>query len=153
MSQDCFLRAQMLQFDSKKFALLAAACGLFSIGLARAATIVTFDFPKSRGTNSTTVASSGEIYGTYYGADFVNHGFLRKTDGTVTHFDAPGAVGMYTQGVDEEGNLTGFYSDGDLNHGFLRSTDGTIVTFDACGGNAMAYAVDSKAGVAGYCFE
>jgi predicted membrane protein len=78
---------------------------------------------------------AGAITGTYFDENFVSHGFLRSSDGTLTTIDAPGAVyGTNAEAVSAVGVITGFYTDASFAvHGFLRSPDGAITTFDAPG--------------------
>jgi hypothetical protein len=81
---------------------------------------------------------------------FINRGFVRAGDGTLTAFDAPGAFlisqGVYinsgtgTQaiGINPAGAITGFFSDAStgtaVNHGFLRAPNGTFTFIDPTGG-------------------
>ena len=78
---------------------------------------------------------AGTIAGLYADASFVFHGFLRAPDGTITTFDAPGAVnGTTPSGINPAGAIAGTYSDASfVGHGFLRAPDGTITTFDPPG--------------------
>ena len=76
---------------------------------------------------------AGTIAGFYLDASCVFHGFLRARDGTITTFDAPGAVnGTSPSGINPAGAITGTYFDASfVGHGFLRARDGTFTTFDA----------------------
>jgi hypothetical protein len=75
--------------------------------------------------------------------NFVGHGLIRRPDGTLTTFDAPGAgTGSYqgtgcpgcALGLNQSGAIAGIYSDANsVNHGFLRSREGKFTTFDAPG--------------------
>ena len=60
--------------------------------------------------------------GYYYDTNFVVHGFLRARDGTVTDFDAPGAVNATLAfSINPAGAITGWYTGASgLAHGFLR---------------------------------
>jgi probable HAF family extracellular repeat protein len=75
--------------------------------------------------------------------NFVDHGLIRRPDGTLTTFDAPGAgTGSYqgtgcpgcARGLNQLGAIAGTYIDANsVQHGFLRSPDGTFTTFEAPG--------------------
>jgi hypothetical protein len=81
--------------------------------------------------------------------NFVNHGLIRRPDGTLTTFDAPGAgTGSYqgtgcpgcAPGLNQLGAIAGTYIDANsVQHGFLRSPDGTFATFDAPGAGTGSY--------------
>jgi len=88
--------------------------------------------------------------------DFVGHGFLRRPNGTLTVFDAPGAgnSGMYqgtiwsaaltpngneVAGLNDLGAVAATYLDSsNVYHGFLRSPEGTFTSFDAPGADLTA---------------
>ncbi len=82
---------------------------------------------------------------------------MRTKDGTLAIFDAPGAVsGTYLAGIDEQGNIGGYYCDASgLCHGFLRSAAGTFTTFDAPGAVAGTYetSVGLEGVLAGYYWD
>ena len=75
--------------------------------------------------------------------NFVDHGLIRRPDGTLTTFDVPGAgTGLYqgsgcpgcARGLNQLGAIAGTYIDANsVQHGFLRSPDGKFTTFDAPG--------------------
>lgn len=100
----------------------------------------TFDAPGAgsgagtyQGTFPTSVSPKGEIVGTYTDSNYAAHGFLRASDGTITTYDAPGAVGN-TQGsnINPAGEIAGWYADANnVNHGYVRTADGTFTSFDA----------------------
>jgi len=62
------------------------------------------------------------ITGSYNDANYNPHGFVRAPDGTLTEFDAPGAVnGTSPTGINPAGAITGYYNDVNyVSHGFLR---------------------------------
>jgi hypothetical protein len=73
----------------------------------------------------------GQIAGSYAGSNYVNHAFLRDTNGTVTLFSvgtAPTSVSDINQG----GYIVGVYgaSKNAIKRGFLRRPDGTIVSIE-----------------------
>ena len=92
-------------------------------------------------------ASVGEIYD----ANWVNHGYLRSPDGTITDVDVPGAgTGTYQGtnacwfipawgGINPAGTITGFYADeNSVYHGYVRTLEGKITRFDAPGAGSTA---------------
>src|SRR5215470_3547321 len=80
-----------------------------------AATFITFDVPGAFGTIPGTINPMGTITGDYLGADFTFHGFERAPNGTITTFDAPGAVnGTFpSAGITPNGTIAGSYADAD----------------------------------------
>jgi hypothetical protein len=117
-------------------------------------TITTFDAPCA-GTDAfqgtfpdsgpNIINPAGAIVGYYYDANFVAHGFVRDSDGTITTFDAPGAgsvtdsgQGTYPISIDPAGAIAGSTLDAsNVYHGFLRAPDGTFTTFDAPGAGSV----------------
>ena len=108
--------------------------------------IVTFDPPGAgtaagQGTYVNGINSQGSVMGWFIDASYVNHGFVRAHDGTITVFDVPGAgtaagQGTVAWGMNSRGDITGYYVDSrNANHGFLRTAGcgghATIATFDA----------------------
>lgn len=81
--------------------------------------------------------------------NFVGHGLIRRPDGTLTIFDAPGAgTGTdqgtscpgCTSGLNQWGAIAGTYTDSNnVHHGFLRSPKGEFTTFDAPGAGTDSY--------------
>jgi hypothetical protein len=51
----------------------------------------------------------GQIAGSYAGTNYVYHGFLRDTNGTLTSFDMPGTH-TYVNDINLGGYLVGRYS-------------------------------------------
>jgi len=99
-------------------------------------TFITFDVPSAFGTIPIFINPMGTITGDYLGADFTFHGFVRAPNGTITTFDAPGAVNgtMPSGGITPNGTITGSYYDADFTlHGFVRAPGGAITTFDVPG--------------------
>ncbi len=111
-------------------------------GFVRAATgtITTFDAPGAstitgsgliRGTAAISVNTAGDITGFYVDASGVFHGFVRAANGTITTFDAPGAIagtvtplllgGTIPVSINASGDIAGFYLDTNgMFHGFER---------------------------------
>ena len=88
-----------------------------------AQTITTFDPTGSTFTVPRAINPAGQITGDYFGANAMNHGFLRKTDGTFTTFDPTGSTLTYPTAINPAGQITGSYvtSAPFGLHGFLRS--------------------------------
>jgi len=125
-------------------------------------TFTIFDAPGAgtgllQGTVGLAINGSGTIAGYYYDATYGLHGVVRTKDGTMTTFDAPGAVGgTHLAGMDGQGNIGGYYCDATgLCHGFLRSAAGTFTTFDAPGAVAGTYvtSVGLEGVLAGYYWD
>jgi hypothetical protein len=112
---------------------------------ARDGTITTFDPPGSTGTTvggdsepfaGPPINPAGVITGDYFDASGVDHGFLRARDGTITTFDAPGAVNgtSFVSCITPAGAVAGISFDANfVGHGFLRAPDGTFTSFDPPG--------------------
>lgn len=66
------------------------------------------------------------------------HGFVRRSDGKFTTFEAPGADttpgsfnGTLAEGINDFGVVTGYYADATgITHGFLRNPEGRFIAFD-----------------------
>jgi hypothetical protein len=91
---------------------------------------------------SESINPAGAITGTYFDDNFVSHGFLRASDGSIATIDAPGADtnpndfpnGTLAVSINPEGVILGIYADTNRNnHGYLRAADGTFGTFDPPG--------------------
>jgi hypothetical protein len=89
---------------------------------AKAATIITFDFPGSGGTEPVAINPAGTITGFYTDAMGITRGFLRAArDGTLTTFDPLGSQATIANGINPAGAITGtFFDAGFTAHGFLR---------------------------------
>ena len=102
-------------------------------------TLTTFQIP---GDFFSPYPNSISDAGTVTGFTAYLHGFLRARDGTITTFDAPGAVFTESYAINSAGTITGVYSDQNFNaHGFVRDSRGTITSFDvpgACGTEGQA---------------
>jgi hypothetical protein len=142
---------------------LALCVALCTVGLAfpqsdEKATIITFDAPGAcssgptcgmLGTYVYDINPAGAITGTYFDANFVQHGFLRAPDGTFTTFDSPGFISFSPIVINPAGAITGSYTDvNGVPHGYLRAPDGAITAFDAPGacssGSACAFLGTSR---------
>ncbi len=64
---------------------------------------------------------SGEITGSYWDSNSIQHGFLRNPDGTFVTIDPLGSVGTQPEAINDAGAVVGYYVDSNnVYHGFLR---------------------------------
>lgn len=103
------------------------------------------------GTGASNINAFGTIAGGWAdnSGNFVHHDFLRRADGKLTTFDAPGAGTGSNQGtgcpgcfsgLNQFGATAGIYIDANnVQHGFLRSREGKFTTFDAPGAGTDTY--------------
>ena len=100
---------------------------------------------------ATNINFWGTIVGNYADSNFIEHSLIRRPDGKLITFDAPGAgalAGSY-QGTGCPGCYAGFniwgaiaatYTDANnVHHGFVRNPDGKFTTFDAPGAGTGSY--------------
>jgi probable HAF family extracellular repeat protein len=72
----------------------------------------------------------GVVAGTYYDGDHTAHGFTYG-DGSYTTLDDPVATnGTYITGINDTGEIVGYYADGTGTHGFLYD-NGAFSTLDS----------------------
>jgi hypothetical protein len=89
------------------------------------------------------ISLTGAVVGNYLDASYVNHGFLRTSDGSYILFDAPGAgtgagQGTVAEAADPAGVIAGLYIDAsDVARAFVRTPDGRYTTFDAPGAGTV----------------
>jgi hypothetical protein len=83
----------------------------------------------------------GAVVGYYNDANAVSHCFIRNVDGTISTFDAPGAVaGSQLVGINPLGLTVGNYTDSSgITHGFLRYPNGHFTSFDAAPGALVTF--------------
>lgn len=75
---------------------------------------------------------SNRVVGTYRDGSFVNHGFIRNANGTITNpVDFPGSSSTLLFGINNSGWIVGSYTDAmGVTHGFVRKNANTYVSFD-----------------------
>jgi hypothetical protein len=114
-------------------------------------TITTFDAPGSvYGTYAASINSVGAIAGSYFDDAYIQHGFIRFSDGSFVEFDAPGATGgTSAQAINAQGSVTGSYADPNGLHGFVRTIDGTITSFEAVPGDTSPCCINGTGTIAG----
>ena len=89
----------------------------------------------------------GEIVGYYTDANVVPHAFIRKPDGRIISFDAPGAglgaglnQGTVAYSINNIGEIAGQFQDpNNVYHGFIRFRDGRFSVFEAADAGTAAY--------------
>jgi len=71
--------------------------------------------------------------------------------GTITSFDPPGSSQTIPLSINNDGLVTGYYSDGSAVHGFLRTPEGSFTAIDGPGSTATyAWSINSAGWIAGY---
>jgi len=131
--------AQIVPATRQKAMLALSFLALSILGMihpanAQEVTYIIFDAPGSTNTLPSSINAEGAITGSYGDANYVQHGFLRAPDGTITTFDPPGSVNTFSASINRVGAIAGAYTDTNfVAHGFLRSPDGTITSFDPPG--------------------
>ena len=103
---------------------------------------LSFDVTDSTYTQASAINDFGEVAGDYADANGIFHSFLRKADGAIVTFDAPGAgtgnnasgIVSVPTGINNRGDIVGYYLDSGApfagTHGFVRWANGTFTTFD-----------------------
>jgi uncharacterized membrane protein len=100
---------------------------------------VSFDVPTATYTQGIAINDRGQITGLWQDQNGTSHGFLREADGRIVTFDPPGmgvggagaARGTYPTGINNRGDIVGYYSDKTGGqHGFLRSADSQYTVID-----------------------
>jgi hypothetical protein len=100
------------------------------------------------GNEATNINFLGTVAGNYMDGNFMGHGMIRRPDGSITTYEAPGAgTGQYQgtgcpgcyAGLNQWGVIAATYIDNNsVSHGYVRNLDGKIVTFDAPGAGTAA---------------
>lgn len=112
--------------------------------------IITFEAPDAgsgalQGTAGLSINTAGVITGEYTDANYVYHGFVRATDGTITEFDASGAgtgvyQGTFPSGINTKGTIAGTYTNsGKAYNGFVRAAGGAITEFGVPGAGTAGH--------------
>ena len=103
------------------------------------------------GSEVTAINAFGLSVGNYMdnSSNMVEHGMIRRPDGTLITFDVPGGGTNSGQGtgcpgcaagLNQWGAIAGIYNDSNsVSHGFLRSPDGNVTTFDAPGAGTGSF--------------
>jgi hypothetical protein len=100
---------------------------------------------------ATNINILGTVVGNYSDINFIGHGLIRRADGKLITFDAPGAGGVTGSyqgtgcpgcpaGLNIWGTIAATYTDANsVAHGFVRSPSGEFTTFDAPGAGNGPY--------------
>ena len=99
-----------------------------------AGTFTTLDAPDVGSSNTfpTAINSSGTVAGSFADASSVGHVFLRTSAGTYTTIDPPNSVSTGFGGLNDAGEITGYFSDTSTSslRNFVRAPDGTFTVFN-----------------------
>ena len=89
---------------------------------------ISFDVPGAKVTYATAINASGQVAGTYMDQNYMNHGFLRESDGTITTFDVSSqTLSVSVVGINAAGQIAGYAYDSVLHSiSYIRESDGTI---------------------------
>jgi probable HAF family extracellular repeat protein len=92
----------------------------------------TLDVPGSTGTSAFGINNAGQIVGSYFDPDGLEHGFLLSS-GYYATLDVPGATNTVATGINTSGQIVGIYNTGNfINRGFLLS-GGSYTNLDVPG--------------------
>ena len=104
-------------------------------GFLRTATgaLTTFGVPGAA--NTTAINSPGQIVGTFMDARNKFHGFLRAPTGAFSTIEVPvpGATGTHAFGINDSGQIVGFFGEVAKGHGIVRTETGVFTTIDVPG--------------------
>jgi hypothetical protein len=138
-----------------KTALLTPACLLIVIpAAASGGKIISFDPPGGINTQPAAINASGTVVGLYAESKngAIQPGFIRDASGNFTSLHVPFTDTNQTAPVwlNDEGQITGWYSNGISVHGFLRDAGGRYTSFDPPGSvRTMPQSVNSAGQISG----
>lgn len=87
--------------------------------------------------NVTGIDEHGNIVGFYDSDHATTESFYRSNDGSYRSIYIPGSAYTQASGMNNLGQVVGFYTDGIFHHGFLWNLNGTYVTFDRPGSTSI----------------
>jgi probable HAF family extracellular repeat protein len=98
------------------------------------------------------INNSGQVSGFYADSQGTNHGFI-KDGSTINSFDVPGADSTYAGTINNQGEIVGNYTVGNVSHGFLlRGTE--FVTIDFPGADSTVLTGNNNHGqFTGYAWQ
>lgn len=113
------------------------------------------DIPGAAVTLAFGMNDAGQVVGAYQdGSTFATHGFVRDPAGAVIPIDFPGGVaGTQALGINNLGDIVGFYFSGGAQHGFVRDAGGRFTSIDApaaTGQVTAAVGINDFGQIAGY---
>ena len=135
--------------------MLTFAVALGFVQQAHAFTFITINnadgFP---GFMAEGINGSGDIVGSSVG-DRGGQCFVRDTKGTYTALNVPGAATCDATGINDLGQIVGFFIRTSLTpHGFLRDTKGTFTTIDVPGAiSTQVFGINASGEIAGQFFD
>ncbi|CAL1239598.1 PEP-CTERM sorting domain-containing protein [Candidatus Methylocalor cossyra] len=101
----------------------------------------------------TAINNSAEFVG-YWGPPGASHGFLNSFGTLHDPVDVPSATSTVLMGINDAGQIAGFYADvGGTHHGFYQNPDGALTTLDFGGQGVLgtyAQGIDANGLVVGY---
>ena len=128
----------------------------------RKGVFTTFNVPKDHpefGTVAMGINDIGEVVGNFVdvsGDNFHRHGFLRSSKGTFTTFDVPGRTFTSPTGINNSGQIVGFYADDNFFfHGFVLNK-GVFTTVDVDfleASETQVLSINAKGEIVGAYFE
>ncbi len=84
-------------------------------------------------------SNSNRVVGSYRDQAFLDHGFIRRRNGTLTFpVDYPGSISTILNGINDQGWIVGSYTDAAGQHGLFRKNANTYVSFDFPGATATS---------------
>ena len=103
------------------------------------------DPPQSINTFFAFASDKGVIAGSYVDAGHASHGFVRTPQGKFKTFDAPnGDPDIAVTGINNAGDVTGYFGDNGSVDGFIRTADGTFTLFQPPGLGAVPVSINAK---------
>jgi hypothetical protein len=109
--------------------------------------------PQGTFATADALSPAGALAGAWWDPNYVQHGFVRNPDGSITKIDVSGASGLNTTGISSTGVVLGYYTDANGLHGFIRATNGTITTFDALGMATLPFGINAQGTITGNYFD
>jgi len=99
----------------------------------------------------------GQVVGNFVdvnGDNVHRHGFLQNSKGDFTTFDVPGSDFTIAQGINNTGQIVGFYADDDFSfHGFVLS-NGVFTTVDVPDAlETQIFSINAKGEIVGAYFD
>ena len=102
------------------------------------------------------INNSREIVGSYVDATGTGHGFHIDAGGNFTTIDVPAyfpkplccAVSTFATGINDSGDIVGYYFDATGWNGFLRDVEGNFITFDSPF-EPFAYGINNSGDIVG----
>ena len=107
----------------------------------------------ARGTQIFAMNDKGAVSGVLFDSMGASHGFVIDAHGSQTTFDIPNRSNMLVTGMNNAGDIVGYYSDSSVGRqrAFLRDEAGNLTIFDvSSGGDSFAYDINDKGVISGF---